>query len=923
MAIYDAVVLRRAYTKAQLPALLQPRQAGLAEDTGEIAFKGADGTVHWFYNQSQVNSLLSSASTGIWKGSVATASGLPGGASVDDVWIVEDTSSIVRWSGSAWVTLSGVTSLTWRGPWVSGGSYSVQDLVSYAGNIYICTAPYSGTDDPATATSYWELFLSFGDESAPAFLASWDPAGTATDIQINNGGGFSLGSDTAHKVFVAPVSGIYNFVLSETISINGPDPYTPPTYVRASLYMRHTDSADTLIRESDKSFYNNEAGGQKGDIITLQNTFSFEMSAGDKVYNESTLEIDSSFSPPIQVWWTGFKITSSVAIEGAASYLELDDTESSYAGYAGHFPRINAGEAGLDWSSIYEESDGLHAEDIYGYDFVGDEGYKIYYDNSGATTYSGARFRAGGYELHIFQSDDVGVWLISGGPIGALYASTSISINTPSAIFSGTISGTTATLSTSLATPIVKATTGDLLFKAYDGTTVAKITGYSLGNSFDFEGLGVNLSVNTELTLGKDNYPNPWLTLYKSGTNDYSIAMRQNGFTAQYFGIQFGIDYSGDYAGSGIIQFGGANPGSVEFSRTGDINFWLDGSITVGGTTTAIRPLYDNAYTIGSSSYRWSNVYTQLLNVAGTATFAAINATSITLSGALILADAQGVKSATASDLITFQGGSSFGNAYGATFYVSGISHPSFPGSAKLTLGNVAGAQFQLRDKSGVDGSGMKMDENGLFTFYKAITATTFQGTTITATTGIVTPGLQASSSAGLVVNNSSGTLVATFGAGSGTGVTFAGAITGTSATFSGALTGTADQSFLWGNLRIRSYADGNSYGGIGLASIWNPGASSDTSFGIVFINNETRINSPTASSTGKISFRIENTENGYTNETGRLYWNGSISIALASAYFFGDPDTDTSWRQIRVGNNLEFQRRESGVWVTKSTITA
>lgn len=36
----------------------------------------------------------------------------------------------------------------------------------------------------------------------------------------------------------------------------------------------------------------------------------------------------------------------------------------------------------------------------------------------------------------------------------------------------------------------------------------------------------------------------------------------------------------------------------------------------------------------------------------------------------------------------------------------------------------------------------------------------------------------------------------------------------------------------------------------------------------------------------------------------------------------FGGKDTDGSWRIGRSGDNLITQRRESGVWVTKDTIT-
>jgi len=49
----------------------------------------------------------------------------------------------------------------------------------------------------------------------------------------------------------------------------------------------------------------------------------------------------------------------------------------------------------------------------------------------------------------------------------------------------------------------------------------------------------------------------------------------------------------------------------------------------------------------------------------------------------------------------------------------------------------------------------------------------------------------------------------------------------------------------------------------------------------------------------------------------------GTNHIAGSANYFYlGDPTTDGSWRIGRSGNNLVSERRESGTWVTKQTIT-
>ena len=45
----------------------------------------------------------------------------------------------------------------------------------------------------------------------------------------------------------------------------------------------------------------------------------------------------------------------------------------------------------------------------------------------------------------------------------------------------------------------------------------------------------------------------------------------------------------------------------------------------------------------------------------------------------------------------------------------------------------------------------------------------------------------------------------------------------------------------------------------------------------------------------------------------------GPVVMAADQAVYIGSPTTDGSWRFIRSGDNLAKQRRESGIWVTKS----
>ena len=47
------------------------------------------------------------------------------------------------------------------------------------------------------------------------------------------------------------------------------------------------------------------------------------------------------------------------------------------------------------------------------------------------------------------------------------------------------------------------------------------------------------------------------------------------------------------------------------------------------------------------------------------------------------------------------------------------------------------------------------------------------------------------------------------------------------------------------------------------------------------------------------------------------------VHLVSAGIIYIGDDSTNGSWRMVRSGNDLVFQRREAGNWVTKSTISA
>ena len=49
-------------------------------------------------------------------------------------------------------------------------------------------------------------------------------------------------------------------------------------------------------------------------------------------------------------------------------------------------------------------------------------------------------------------------------------------------------------------------------------------------------------------------------------------------------------------------------------------------------------------------------------------------------------------------------------------------------------------------------------------------------------------------------------------------------------------------------------------------------------------------------------------------------YFQPSGKVSLSGAFYLGDASVDGTWRIIRDGDNLSVQRRESGVWVEKSS---
>jgi len=76
----------------------------------------------------------------------------------------------------------GPAGLTWRGTWVSGTSYVLNDAVGYNGASYFCILATSGTTAPNLATSNWALLASqgaIGPQGVQGPTGPQGPAGSA------------------------------------------------------------------------------------------------------------------------------------------------------------------------------------------------------------------------------------------------------------------------------------------------------------------------------------------------------------------------------------------------------------------------------------------------------------------------------------------------------------------------------------------------------------------------------------------------------------------------------------------------------------------------------------------------------------------------------------------------------------------------
>lgn len=98
-------------------------------------------------------------------------------------------------------------------------------------------------------------------------------------------------------------------------------------------------------------------------------------------------------------------------------------------------------------------------------------------------------------------------------------------------------------------------------------------------------------------------------------------------------------------------------------------------------------------------------------------------------------------------------------------------------------------------------------------------------------------------------------------------------------------------------------------------SSLWGIGSDGDDA-------NKIKIGTPDFLSDTKLTI----TSSGYvgigtTTPAHRLQVDGNVGIGTTNCYYLGAEAVDGTWRSCRSGNNLVFERRESGSYVTKSTM--
>ena len=132
--------------------------------------------------------------------------------------------------------------------------------------------------------------------------------------------------------------------------------------------------------------------------------------------------------------------------------------------------------------------------------------------------------------------------------------------------------------------------------------------------------------------------------------------------------------------------------------------------------------------------------------------------------------------------------------------------------------------------------------------------------------------------------------------------------------------------------LRYTTTGDRNTAFGYQAGRFINAGTAANAINDCVLLGNDTRVEG--ASDTNEIVIGSGARGNGSNTVTigndsivgthlRNVVITGALEVEAAAWTYYGDPDTDGTWRFGRDGDNTVFQRREDGSWVTKTTVEA
>ena len=78
------------------------------------------------------------------------------------------------------------------------------------------------------------------------------------------------------------------------------------------------------------------------------------------------------------------------------------------------------------------------------------------------------------------------------------------------------------------------------------------------------------------------------------------------------------------------------------------------------------------------------------------------------------------------------------------------------------------------------------------------------------------------------------------------------------------------------------------------------------------------------AADIGKIALQSDDLSFWALQSNSPITWTPiTLVMSATDALYFGEASTNGTWRAIRDGNNLNFERRESGTYVKKGAFTA